>query len=81
MRLSWSEVDELLGVVKATCEVVPLTLLEHELGIAIAKRHQLALYDAMICASAASAGAGTLWTADMNHGQIIEGVRLSNPFA
>lgn len=81
MKLSWSEVEELLALVKASCEVVPLTLQAHELALKIAQRHQLAMYDAMICASAASAGASVLWTEDMNDGQLVEGVRISNPFA
>ena len=43
MRLSWPEVDELLGLVKASCEVVPLTLQGHELALRIATRHQLSI--------------------------------------
>jgi predicted nucleic acid-binding protein len=61
--------------------VLPLTLETHELAIRIAQRHRLGVYDAMICASAAFAGADTLWTEDLNHGQRVESVRISNPFA
>jgi predicted nucleic acid-binding protein len=81
MNLSWSETDELLRLIKASCKVVPLTVEAHELAVEIAQRHQLSIYDAMICASAAEAGAATLWTEDLNNGQIIAGVRVSNPFA
>jgi predicted nucleic acid-binding protein len=41
---------------------------------------QLSFWDALIVASAAEAGAATLLTEDMNHGQIISGVRIENPF-
>jgi predicted nucleic acid-binding protein len=81
MKLSWIEIEELLALVKSCCDVVPLTLQGHELALKIAQRHQLAVYDAMICASAAAAGASVLWTEDMNDGQLVEGVRISNPFA
>lgn len=41
---------------------------------------RLSFWDALIVASAAEAGAATLLTEDMNHGQIIAGVRIENPF-
>ena len=41
----------------------------------------LSLWDAMIVAAAASAKCETLWTEDMNPGQVILGVRIENPFA
>ena len=44
-------------------------------------RHQLSLWDAMIVRSAAELRCDTLWTEDLNDGQVIEGVRLANPFA
>ena len=41
---------------------------------------QLSFWDALIVASAAEAGAATLLTEDLSHGQIIAGVRVENPF-
>jgi predicted nucleic acid-binding protein len=41
---------------------------------------RLSFWDALIVASAAEAGAATLLTEDMSHGQIIAGVRIENPF-
>ena len=41
---------------------------------------QLSFRDALIVASAAEAGAATLLTEDLSHGQIIAGVRVENPF-
>lgn len=79
-RLSWPEVEELLAMVRASCKVVPLTLETHTSAVAIAQRHQLAFYDALICASAVAAGATVLWTEDMNHGQLIDGVSVANPY-
>ncbi|WP_343576456.1 PIN domain-containing protein [Mycobacterium sp.] len=46
----------------------------------LSHRHQLSFWDAMIVRSAAELRCDTLWTADLNDGQVIEGVRLANPF-
>jgi predicted nucleic acid-binding protein len=40
----------------------------------------LSFWDALILAAAASAGCVTMYTEDLNHGQIILGVRVQNPF-
>lgn len=43
--------------------------------------NQLAFWDALIVASAASAGCSTLLSEDLNAGQEILGVRIQNPYA
>lgn len=43
-------------------------------------RHRLSFWDAMIVRSAAELHCDTLWTEDLSDGQVIEGVRLVNPF-
>jgi predicted nucleic acid-binding protein len=80
LRMPWPEVDELLGAIRGACRVEPLTLETHELGVAIAKRYALSLYDALILAAARLAGAAVLYSEDMQNGQRIEGVRIVNPF-
>lgn len=47
----------------------------------LAERHRLSFWDAMIVASAASLGCSLLHTEDLNHGQVIEDVKITNPFA
>lgn len=47
----------------------------------IADEHQLSFWDAMIVRSAVALGCRTLWTEDLNDGQVVEGVRITNPFA
>lgn len=44
------------------------------------ERHCLSFWDAMIIAAARQGGANILLTEDLNHGQIIEGIRIQNPF-
>ncbi len=46
----------------------------------LSSRHRLSFWDAMIVRSAAELRCETLWTEDLNDGQAIEGVRLTNPF-
>jgi predicted nucleic acid-binding protein len=46
----------------------------------LSSRHQLSFWDAMIVRSATELRCDTLWTEDLNDGQVIEGVQLSNPF-
>ena len=46
----------------------------------IEERYQLSFWDALIVAAATQAGAEVLLTEDFNSGQIIEGVRIQNPF-
>lgn len=46
----------------------------------IEERHRLSFWDALIITAAARSGAATLLTEDLNHGQVIEGVEIVNPF-
>jgi predicted nucleic acid-binding protein len=38
------------------------------------------MYDGLILAAAGEAGCKTLYSEDLQHGQIIEGVQIENPF-
>jgi predicted nucleic acid-binding protein len=81
LRLSWDEIREVLATVQATCAVEPLTLEVHTRALELIERHSLSVYDALIVAAALEAGCTTLWTEDMQHGQLIDGrLRLCNPF-
>lgn len=55
---------------------VPLVLS----AIETAQKHQLSFWDALIVRAAAHADCGALMSEDLNHGQVIEGVRVENPF-
>lgn len=41
--------------------------------------NQLSFWDALIVVAAESARCEILWTEDLNHGQVIRGVRIENP--
>jgi predicted nucleic acid-binding protein len=46
----------------------------------VAEQAQLSFWDAMIVRSAAQMNCSVLWTEDLNHGQLVSGVELRNPF-
>lgn len=57
--------------------VVSPTLIKDAIDCSIINR--LSFWDALIVVSAESAQCEVLWTEDLNHGQIIRGVRIENP--
>ena len=80
MRLSWEETDLFLMTIRELLTVRPLTVDIHDLGLTLAKRYRLSVYDAMIVASALDAGCDSLWSEDMQDGMAIDGrLRIVNP--
>ena len=57
--------------------VVSPTLIKDAIDCAIINR--LSFWNALIVVSAESAHCETLWTEDLNHGQVIRGVCVENP--
>lgn len=81
LGFTWTEIREVLGTVRAICEVEPLTAETHDKGIAIAERYGLHIYDALIAAAALLAGCERLCSEDFQAGQRIEKrLRVVNPF-
>lgn len=81
MRLSWRETTDFLGLIRALLTVVSLTTDTHELGLWLAERYQLSIYDAQIVAAARLAGCDTLWSEDMQDGLVVEkALIIRNPF-
>lgn len=46
----------------------------------IEERYVLSFWDSLIVATASQSNAGKILTEDLNHGQVIEGVLIENPF-
>ena len=49
-------------------------------AIDLVQAHKLSFWDGMVIAAAEEAGAAEIATEDLNHGQVIAGVRVVNPF-
>lgn len=80
-RLDWPEIDRLIREIGDLCEVRPLTRRVHDTGRRLAERYRLSVYDALICAAALDGGAGRLFSEDLQHGLVIDGVlRVVDPF-
>jgi predicted nucleic acid-binding protein len=50
-------------------------------AITTAREQQLSFWDALIIQAAAQASCATVLSEDLNDGQVVEGVRVENPFA
>jgi len=81
LALTWAEVRDVSDQLRAACPVEPLTVQTHERGLQIATRLGISVYDAMIIASALMAGCTTLYSEDLQHGQVVAGqLTIRNPF-
>ena len=81
-KWSWSDKLEFLTLVRDHTRVMPVDEETHDLGIEIAIRHKLAIYDSMIVAAALLANCDTLYSEDMHAGLVIENrLTIVNPFA
>lgn len=81
LGMSWTDIGDFSELLRALCRVEPITIATHDLGRQLGERYQLAVYDAMIAASALLAGCETLYSEDMHAGLRIEGrLTIENPF-
>jgi predicted nucleic acid-binding protein len=82
LRMSWPEIRDVLAQVRAVCPVEAMSVETHERAMQVAERYGLSIYDALIIAAALLAGCATLYSEDMQNGQVIEGqLTIRNPFA
>lgn len=82
LRFDWRQVAEVLASLRASLYVVPVTLRTHELGMRIADRYQIAVYDALLLAAARLEDCDCFWSEDMHDGLVVENsLTIRNPFA
>jgi len=80
--LSIHETREFLESLRSLCVTHPFTVEGHERGLEIAERYGFSLYDSMIVASALEAKCRTLYSEDLQDGQLIEKqLRIVDPFS
>lgn len=84
LGMSHAEIRDVLEPIRAICAVTPLTPLTleiHDRALGLAARYGFSIYDALIVAAALEADCGTLYTEDLQDGQVIDGsLTISNPF-
>jgi predicted nucleic acid-binding protein len=71
-----------VGAIRELCpSPVPITLVTHDAALGIASRTGYQFYDALIIASALESGCTTLFSEDLQDGQVVEGrLTICNPF-
>jgi len=82
LRMSWEEIDEALAAVRVLCpSPLPLRIDTHDAGRRIAAKYGYSMFDGLIAASALEADCDTLYSEDLQDGQVIEGrLTIRNPF-
>jgi predicted nucleic acid-binding protein len=68
------------GVLAPLWRVMPSTELFHR-GLDLQARLKYGFYDSLIVSAALTAGCTRLYSEDLQDGQVIEGLRIVNPFA
>lgn len=79
LGISESQIDATLAL-NECAPIVPITLGLINTGITLRRRYQLSHWDSTILAAAIELGCHTLYTEDFTDGQIVDGVRIVNPF-
>ena len=80
-KLTWPEVRDALATIRAACEVIPVTVEIHEGALAIIEKYGYSFYDSLILVAAAHAKCRTVYSEDMQNGQVVQGVTIRNPFS
>lgn len=81
LGMTYAEIREYLAIIRAICDVRPLTVETHLSGLDMAERYGFSFYDSLIISSARLSDCTTLYSEDMQHGQKIENsIVIVNPF-
>ncbi len=77
-----SEVIDVRGIVESLAEWSPYSPSASDVveAIDVSRRADLSFWDALIIVAAKRTGSDVVLTEDLNHGQVVEGVRIENPF-
>jgi predicted nucleic acid-binding protein len=82
MRMPWKDVTEALDAIRVLCpSPVPIGISTHEVALKIAEDRGYGIYDALVIAAALEAGCTTLYSEDLQDGQVLDGkLTIRNPF-
>jgi predicted nucleic acid-binding protein len=82
LGMPWKEVKEFLGLICILCpDPIPISLDTHKIAVAIAEKYGYGIYDALIASAALESGCRTLYSEDLQDGQIINRqLTIRNPF-
>lgn len=82
LKLPWPQAIETLCKVRRLCpDPLPILVATHDRAVAVAQRYGFRIYDALIVASALEADCDTLYSEDLQDGQVIFGrLTVRSPF-
>ena len=81
LRWQWSQIEASLAVIADLLSpVAPLTAAIHARAVALARDHELSVFDALIVAAALDAGCQLLFSEDLQDGQRFGALTVENPF-
>jgi predicted nucleic acid-binding protein len=82
LGMSWDDIAEALEAIRILCPSPRAISVEtHDAAVQIARTLGFHMYDALVVASALAAGCATLYTEDLQDGQVIEErLTIRNPF-
>jgi predicted nucleic acid-binding protein len=82
IKMPWDEVRLALENIKTLCpNPLPITIDTHQQALAIEEKYGFGIYDALIAASALEGRCKTLYSEDMQDGQVIDQrLTIRNPF-
>jgi predicted nucleic acid-binding protein len=83
LGMPWADVTEALDAIRILCpSPVPITIETHGAALRIAQQYGYHIYDALVAAAALEAKCDTLYTEDVQDGQVIDDrLTIKNPFA
>jgi predicted nucleic acid-binding protein len=81
LGFTWPQVQEAIDSIVILCPAPrPLSIGTHMHALKFSERYGLSIWDGLIVAAAVEAKCSSLLTEDMQHGQVVEGLRIENPF-
>ena len=81
-QIPWGPLRTALQWIRILCPgVVPIQVETHELAVTVAEKYAYKIYDSLIVAAALESKCGTLYSEDLQDGQLIDGrMTIRNPF-
>lgn len=81
LAMTWAEIQQAVENIVILCpNPKPLNIEIHQRALEISKEYGFSIWDGLIVAAAAEARCSRLLSEDLQHGQVVEGVRIENPF-
>jgi predicted nucleic acid-binding protein len=81
LGFTWMGVQEAIEKILILCpNPRPLRVETHLRALELSKRYGFSIWDGLILTAATEARCSKLLTEDLQHGQVVEGVRIENPF-